>query len=52
MESGRELGAVPFHPVWLSRLLYFEQENHWVLKPQNSLRWHQEVLAWIARWTK
>ncbi len=35
-----------------SRLLHFEQENHWVLKPQNSLRWHQEVLAWIARWTK
>ncbi|KAI8348009.1 Alpha/Beta hydrolase protein [Choanephora cucurbitarum] len=25
-----------------SRLLYFPDESHWVLKPANSLRWHQE----------
>lgn len=25
-----------------SRLLYFPDENHWVLKPANSLRWHKE----------
>jgi dipeptidyl aminopeptidase/acylaminoacyl peptidase len=35
-----------------SRLLEFPDENHWVLKPQNSKRWHEEVLAWIDRWTK
>jgi dipeptidyl aminopeptidase/acylaminoacyl peptidase len=35
-----------------SRLLEFPDENHWVLKPQNSKRWHEEVLAWIDRFTK
>lgn len=25
-----------------SRLVYFPDENHWVLKPANSLRWHKE----------
>jgi dipeptidyl aminopeptidase/acylaminoacyl peptidase len=34
-----------------SKFLYFPDENHWVLKPQNSKRWHEEVLAWIDRWT-
>ena len=34
-----------------SRLLDFPDENHWVLKPQNSKLWHDEVLAWIDRWT-
>jgi dipeptidyl aminopeptidase/acylaminoacyl peptidase len=35
-----------------SKLLIFPDENHWVLKPQNSKVWHDEVLAWIDRWTK
>ena len=35
-----------------SRFLHFPDENHWVLKPQNSKLWHEEVLAWITRWTK
>jgi dipeptidyl aminopeptidase/acylaminoacyl peptidase len=35
-----------------SRLLYFPDENHWVLKPQNSVQWHAEVLGWLDRWTK
>ncbi len=35
-----------------SRFLHFPDENHWVLKPQNSKLWHDEVLSWIARWTK
>ncbi|GMK53913.1 hypothetical protein CspeluHIS016_0104990 [Cutaneotrichosporon spelunceum] len=30
-----------------SRFLYFPDENHWVLKPHNSRRWHTEVLRWI-----
>jgi dipeptidyl aminopeptidase/acylaminoacyl peptidase len=34
-----------------SRLLHFPDENHWVLKPGNSLRWHAEVLAWLERWS-
>jgi dipeptidyl aminopeptidase/acylaminoacyl peptidase len=35
-----------------SRFLQFPDENHWVLKPQNSKLWHTEVLAWIDRYTK
>ncbi len=34
-----------------SKLLYFPDENHWVLKPQNSQLWHQTVLSWLDRWT-
>ncbi len=35
-----------------SRFLYFPDENHWVLKPANSIQWHETVLAWLERWTK
>ncbi len=34
-----------------SRLLYFPDENHWVLKPHNSILWHDTVLGWLDRWT-
>ena len=34
-----------------SQFLYFPDENHWVLKPHNSLQWHETVEAWLARWT-
>ena len=34
-----------------SQFLHFPDENHWVLKPQNSVQWHATVLAWIQRWT-
>lgn len=33
-----------------ARLLYFPDENHWVLNPANSIQWHEEVLEWLARW--
>ena len=35
-----------------SKLLVFPDENHWVLKPVNSVRWYQEVLGWLDQWTK
>jgi dipeptidyl aminopeptidase/acylaminoacyl peptidase len=35
-----------------SRFLFFPDENHWVLKPQNSKLWHEEVLGWLDRYTK
>jgi dipeptidyl aminopeptidase/acylaminoacyl peptidase len=31
-----------------SRLVYFPDENHWVLKPQNSVFWYSQVREWIA----
>jgi len=33
-----------------SKLLVFPDENHWVLKPQNSILWHETVLAWLDQW--
>ncbi|NTV03525.1 S9 family peptidase, partial [bacterium] len=30
-----------------ARLLYFPDENHWVLKPANSIQWHDEVMGWL-----
>lgn len=33
-----------------SQLLVFPNENHFVLKPQNSLQWHDTVAAWLKRW--
>jgi dipeptidyl aminopeptidase/acylaminoacyl peptidase len=35
-----------------SRFLYFPDENHWVLKPQNSILWHDTVIGWLNQWTK
>jgi dipeptidyl aminopeptidase/acylaminoacyl peptidase len=35
-----------------SKFLYFPDENHWVLKPQNSILWHDTVLDWLDQWTK
>jgi dipeptidyl aminopeptidase/acylaminoacyl peptidase len=35
-----------------SKLLIFPDENHWVLKPQNSILWHDTVIAWLDQWTK
>jgi dipeptidyl aminopeptidase/acylaminoacyl peptidase len=32
-----------------SNLLYFPDENHWVLKPQNSILWHDTVNAWLKQ---
>jgi dipeptidyl aminopeptidase/acylaminoacyl peptidase len=35
-----------------SKLLYFEDEGHWVLKPQNSKLWYSTVLGWMDQWLK
>ncbi|WP_313914121.1 S9 family peptidase [Tahibacter sp.] len=34
-----------------SQFLHFPNENHWVLKPHNSVQWHNTVNTWIQRWT-
>jgi dipeptidyl aminopeptidase/acylaminoacyl peptidase len=31
-----------------ARLLWFPDENHWVLKPRNSKLWHEEFFGWLA----
>ena len=30
-----------------SRFVYFPEENHWVLKPQNALVWQREFYKWL-----
>jgi dipeptidyl aminopeptidase/acylaminoacyl peptidase len=35
-----------------SKLLYFPDEGHWVLKPQNSELWYKTVLGWFEKYLK
>jgi dipeptidyl aminopeptidase/acylaminoacyl peptidase len=35
-----------------SRLLYFPDEGHWVLKPQDSQLWYKTVLEWLDKYVK
>ncbi len=35
-----------------SKFLYFPDENHWVVKPANSILWHDTVIAWLDQWLK
>jgi dipeptidyl aminopeptidase/acylaminoacyl peptidase len=35
-----------------SKMLYFPDEGHWVLKPQNSRLWYRTVNGWVDQWTK
>jgi dipeptidyl aminopeptidase/acylaminoacyl peptidase len=32
-----------------TRFVYFPDENHWVMKPQNSRLWHREFFAWLEK---
>jgi dipeptidyl aminopeptidase/acylaminoacyl peptidase len=34
-----------------SRFVFFPDENHWILKPANSLLWHAEVIGWLDKHT-
>jgi dipeptidyl aminopeptidase/acylaminoacyl peptidase len=35
-----------------SKLLYFPDEGHWVLKPQNSELWHKTIFEWLEGYLK
>ncbi len=35
-----------------SELIYFPDENHWVLKPQNGILWQRTFFKWLDRWLK
>jgi dipeptidyl aminopeptidase/acylaminoacyl peptidase len=34
-----------------SRLVYYPDENHWILKPNNSVFWYNQVKDWLDHWT-
>jgi len=33
-----------------ARLVYYPDENHWILTPQNSIFWYDELYAWLERY--
>jgi dipeptidyl aminopeptidase/acylaminoacyl peptidase len=35
-----------------SKMLYFPDEGHWILKPQNSQLWYKTVNDWVDQWLK
>ncbi|MCF8335590.1 MAG: S9 family peptidase [Bacteroidales bacterium] len=35
-----------------SKFLFFPNENHWVLKPQNGILWQREFFKWLDKWLK
>jgi dipeptidyl aminopeptidase/acylaminoacyl peptidase len=35
-----------------SKLLFFPDESHWVLRPQNSILWQKEFFKWLDKWLK
>ena len=35
-----------------ARYLYFPDETHWVLRPQNSILWHRNFVDWLDKWLK
>jgi dipeptidyl aminopeptidase/acylaminoacyl peptidase len=44
--QGAQLHNIP------SRLLFFENESHWVLKPQNAVIWQREFFEWLDTYLK
>jgi dipeptidyl aminopeptidase/acylaminoacyl peptidase len=51
VNHGIELYQVLLQKGVPARLLYFNDENHWVLKPANSLVWYREVRAWLDKYS-
>lgn len=35
-----------------SRFLYFPNEGHWILQPQNGILWHREFFDWLDKYLK
>ncbi len=35
-----------------SKMVLFPGENHWILKPQNSVLWNREFFGWLDKWCK
>ena len=50
LNNGMELFQILQNRGVPSRLVYYPDENHWVLKRQNSLFWYGEVKDWLARY--
>lgn len=51
-----EQGQAAFNAAQLrgipSQLLIYPDENHWILRPQNSLLWQRTFFGWLDKWLK
>lgn len=51
-----EQGMAAFNAAILrgvpAQLLYFPEENHWVLQPQNGILWQRVFFNWLDKWLK
>lgn len=52
LSQGLELYGVLKAKGIPARLVYYPDENHWILKPLNSLQWYSEVQSWLHRHLK
>jgi len=52
LTQGLELYGVLTAKGVPARLVSYPDENHWVLKPQNSKHWYGEVLGWLGKYLK
>ena len=50
LNNGMELFHILQNRGVPSRLVYYPDENHWILKRQNSLFWYDETKNWLARY--
>jgi dipeptidyl aminopeptidase/acylaminoacyl peptidase len=50
LNNGMELFHILQNRGVPSRLVYYPDENHWILKRQNSLFWYEETKNWLARY--
>jgi dipeptidyl aminopeptidase/acylaminoacyl peptidase len=48
--QGQELFSALQRQGVPSKFINFPDEGHWVLKPQNSKYWHQEVFGWLTKY--
>jgi dipeptidyl aminopeptidase/acylaminoacyl peptidase len=51
-----EQGMAAFNAAVLrgvpAQMLYFPEENHWVLQPQNGILWQRVFFDWLDKWLK
>ncbi len=52
LEQGLEMFTALRRNGIRARLLYFPDEGHWVLKPQNAMVWWNTVYEWLAEYLK
>ena len=50
LTQGLELYGVLTAKGVPARLVSYPDENHWILKRDNSIHWYHEVLGWLDRW--